>query len=171
MSTLLEPNSSAASIRSLYAFYAQQQSWVSSQLTASHVPLNSPSPSPSTAFSSSSRSSSSSRRQRASKRPANTTFYFTKRLRRLRSKGARVTSPSPFHLRVALASRHALLSSHRSVVSITPRQTSPPVEKPSPVAASLLTMYQDMIADRMESCRRLEEMVLEAQTRPFLHPC
>ncbi|KIO22998.1 hypothetical protein M407DRAFT_27500 [Tulasnella calospora MUT 4182] len=162
-------------VHSIYDFYVEQQSWVSTQLQNSgspraHQPLAlSPPPFPSRDLVKrrKSRASMSQRRSRHINLDLRTRLTYLPRQSPVHSR----------HLRRHHAQKQQHLSSHRlsrrtststrtaSPPTTPPRETLSPTPVPATAGMTLLAMYGDMVKDRMQSCMRLEEMVRDARSK------
>ncbi|KAG8946687.1 hypothetical protein FRC04_011465 [Tulasnella sp. 424] len=187
MSTYIAIVPPANLVHSIYDFYVQQQTWVSSQLQSNGSPLShsqlalSPPPLPSRNLVERRKNRiSSQQRRRPSKshRPINLD---------LRTRLTYLPRQSPIHSRHLRRNRHTQQSSRkqpsshrlrrRTTIGSTstrtaspppatpPRETLSPTPVPTTAGMTLLAMYGDMVKDRMQSCMRLEEMVRDARSK------
>ncbi|KAG8948556.1 hypothetical protein FRC00_008544 [Tulasnella sp. 408] len=161
-------------VHSIYDFYVEQQTWVSTQLQNSgsprvHQPLAlSPPPMPSRDLVKRRKSRAAS--QRRSRHHINLD---------LRTRLTYLPRQSPVHSRHIRRNRHQAQKqlSHRlrrrtststrtaSPPRTPPRETLSPTPVPTTAGMTLLAMYGDMVKDRMQSCMRLEEMVRDARSK------
>ncbi|KAG8907212.1 hypothetical protein FRC01_007755 [Tulasnella sp. 417] len=170
-------------VHSIYDFYVEQQTWVSTQLQNNGSPrvlqplaLMSPPPplvpSRNLVERRNKISRVASQRRSSSRRHINLD---------LRTRLTYLPRQSPVlsrHIRRNRQRTQQHCSSHRllrrrtststrtaSPPTTPPRDTLSPTPVPTTAGMTLLAMYGDMVKDRMQSCMRLEEMVRDARSK------